>query len=205
MNIKICGLTNIRDAQYCYQRGSWALGFNFYPKSPRYVANTIAKEMIQELPKSILKIGIYINESYDTLLHCMDDLGLDLVQVYAPLHDAPGTFKERVILSLPLATKNDLPPPSILDEYGYVLLDAPKIDNQLLGGTGRCANWVLAEKMARDYRLILAGGLNAHNARDAIQAVNPYALDLASGVEHAYGVKDKLKINHLFEECKHGN
>lgn len=203
MKIKICGLMNLADTQHCCQRRAWAVGFNFYQKSPRCIANTVAKKIIQALPKSILKVGIYIDESYDTLLHHMDDLGLDLVQVYAPLKDAPGSFNDRVILSLQAATQTDLPPSSMLSKYGYILLDAPKIDNESLGGTGRRANWTLAEKMARDYRLILAGGLNATNAREAMQAVNPYALDLASGVERAPGIKDKSKINQLFEVCNH--
>ena len=158
------------------------------------------------MPKSVLKVGIYINESYDALLQHIDELGLDLVQVYAPLNDAPSSFKDRVILSLQAVTKSDLPPASILSAYRYVLLDAPKIDSDaLLGGTGRLANWALAEAMAREYPLILAGGLNAANTRDAIQAVNPCAIDLASGAEQTPGIKDKSQINRLFEECKHGN
>ena len=205
MKIKICGLMNLSDALHCCQLNAWALGFNFYKKSPRYISNPVAKEIINALPKSTLKVGIYIDEPYDTLLKNMDDLGLDLVQIYAPLNDAPNSFKDRVILSLQAATKNDLPPASILNSYRYVLLDAPKIHNDLRGGTGRRANWVLAQTMAKDYRLILAGGLNANNAKDAITAVNPYALDLASGVEHAPGIKDKSQINRLFEECKHDN
>ncbi|MFI4919327.1 MAG: hypothetical protein ACHP65_07205 [Legionellales bacterium] len=205
MKIKICGITNPIDAQHCCQRDAWALGFNFYPQSPRSISNAVAKEIIKTLPQSTLKVGIYIGASYDALLHQMDELGLDLVQVYAPLDDAPSSFKDRVILSLQAATKDELPPASILSTYGYVLLDAPKTHNGLLGGTGQRANWALAETLARDYRLILAGGLNADNARDAIQAVNPYALDLASGVERAPGIKDESQINRLFEACKHDN
>lgn len=206
MKIKICGLTNLEDAEHCEQLGAWALGFNFYPKSPRCISKAAAKDIINALPKSILKVGIYINESYDTLSRYIDDLGLDMVQVYAPLNDAPSSFKDRVILSLQAATKNDLPPASILSAYRYILLDAPKIDNDdLLGGTGRRANWALAETMAREYPLILAGGINATNVRDAIQAANPYAIDLASGVEQTPGIKDKSQINRLFEECKHDN
>ena len=206
MKIKICGLMNLADAQYCCQLNTWALGFNFYPKSPRYISSTVAKEIINALlPCAILKVGIYIGASYDMLLQQMDDIGLDLVQVYAPLSDAPSSFKDRVILSLQAATKHDLPPASVLSSYRYILLDAPKMHNDLPGGTGRSANWVLAETMARDYPLILAGGLNADNIRHAIQTVHPYAIDLASGVEKAPGVKDQLEINRLFEECQYDN
>lgn len=206
MKIKICGLTHLEDAEHCYQQGAWALGFNFYPQSPRCISYAAAKAMIHALPKSILKVGIYIDESYDTLLRHMEDLSLDLVQVYAPLNDAPSSFKDRVILSLQALTKNDLPSVSVLSAYRYILLDAPKISrDDLPGGTGRCANWVLAETMAREYPLILAGGLNPTNVREAIQAVNPYAIDVASGVEQAPGIKNKSQVNRLFEECKHDN
>jgi phosphoribosylanthranilate isomerase len=203
MKIKICGLTNLEDALHCSQAGAWALGFNFYPKSPRCISHTVAKALIEGLPKSILKVGIYINESYNNLLRYKEELGLDLVQVYAPLADAPDSFKDHVILSLQAASEKDLPSHFDLSSYRYVLLDAPKTHHEEFGGTGRCANWSLAKIMARECRLILAGGLNADNARNAIQAVNPYALDIASGVERAPGIKDKLQINRLFEECKH--
>ena len=191
------------DAVHCLQRGAWALGFNFYPKSPRCVSKARAKEIMQQLNHPVLKVGIYINQSYDVLAEHMDDLGLDLIQLYAPLSDAPSSFKERAILSLQAATIDDLPPASILSAYRYVLLDAPKNQNGELGGTGRGANWALAATLARDYCLILAGGLNADNAREAIQVVNPYALDLASGVELSPGIKDESQINRLFEACKH--
>lgn len=206
MRIKICGLTNLEDATHCSELGAWALGFNFYPKSPRCISKTVAKEIIKALPQSILKVGIYINETYDTLLKYIDELSLDLVQVYAPLSDAPSSFKDRVILSLQATTTSDLPPASILSSYRYILLDAPKIESDdLLGGTGRRANWVLAEAMAKEYPLILAGGINATNLREAIQAVNPYAVDVASGVEQRAGIKNKSQINHLFEEGKHAH
>lgn len=206
MNIKICGLTQLEDATHCQQLGAWALGFNFYPKSPRYVSNAAAKEIIQALPKSIMKVGIYVNESYNTLLQQIDDLGLDMVQVYAPLHHAPSSFKDRVILSLQAASVDDLPPASTLNAYRYILLDAPKMNHQdLPGGTGRLANWALAKTLAREYPLILAGGLNASNAKEALEIVNPFAIDLASGVEKAPGIKDLSQINLLFKECKHDN
>jgi phosphoribosylanthranilate isomerase len=203
MNIKICGLSNIKDAQYCYQHKPWALGFNFYSKSPRCISNATAKEIIKGLPKSILKVGIYINEPYDTLLQHIDDLGLDLVQVYAPLPDAPNSFKDKVILSLNAETTQDVPSVSVLSSYAYVLLDAPKMGHSdAFGGTGRRANWTIARTLANDYRVILAGGLNENNALEAMQTVNPYALDFASGLESAPGIKDRSKINRLFKEFR---
>lgn len=205
MNIKICGLTTLLDTQYCAQQNPWALGFNFYPDSPRYISPDLAQTLIQSVPKSILKVGVYVNTTYDQLLSDMEQLELDLVQIYSPLNSAPNTFKERVILSLTASTTNDLPPPSTLKSYGYLLLDAPKIDHMLPGGTGRTANWSLAANMAKDYRLILAGGLNPQNVKQATELVNPFAIDLASGLEIAPGIKSREKIHHLFKELHHDN
>ena len=205
MNIKICGLKNLSDAEYCCHLNAWALGFNFYTKSTRYISDTAALELIKALPSSVLKVGIFIGASYQQLAQQMEVLGLDLVQVYTPLQDAPASFKDKVILSLQAATQKDLPPASILSAYRYILLDAPKSKNDLPGGTGRLANWALAGQLAKEYQLILAGGLTADNAKEAIETVNPYALDLASGIEQAPGIKDKSKLNRLFEECSNDN
>lgn len=205
INIKICGLTTLADAQQCCESGAWALGFNFYPKSPRCVSEAVAKKIIETLPQAPLKIGIYIDESYDVLARQMDNLGLDLIQVYAPVKKAPRSFKERLILSLQAATTNDLPKASILSTYGYILLDAPSHPDGLLGGTGRRANWTLAKALAKEYPLILAGGLEATIIKDAVQATNPYALDFASGVERSPGIKHQSKLNQLFKESRYVN
>lgn len=201
MHIKICGLTNLSDALHCCQRQIFAIGFNFYPTSPRYISIKKAKNIIQALPSSTLKIGIYAKASYTTLSYQIEELGLDLIQVYSPILDAPNSFKDKVILSLSAENLDDLPSFDTLRSYPYLLLDAPKIHHELPGGTGRQANWELAQILAKDFRLILAGGLNPRNAKEAIEAVNPYALDFASGVEISPGIKDKNKINHLLEVC----
>lgn len=204
MNIKVCGITNYDDAKYCSDKGAWALGFNFCTQSPRHISMSSAKKIIEKLPKAILKIGIYIHASYDKLSHDIDELGLDLVQIYTPLDNAPNSFKQRVILSLQGTTFNDLPKASVCTAYRYILLDAPKLSNsELPGGTGRCANWKLARTLAKEHPLILAGGLHAANAKEAIQFVNPYAIDLASGIEKSPGIKDVHQINHLFKESKY--
>ncbi|MDF1758014.1 MAG: phosphoribosylanthranilate isomerase [Legionellaceae bacterium] len=203
MKIKVCGITNLHDAKLCMQNAAWAVGFNFYKSSPRYIEPDNAREIISLLPSSIIKTGIFINESYTVLAKMKDYLGLDFVQVYAPINDAPDSFKERVILSIQAATEKDLPSASVLSTYGLIMLDACNSRDGLLGGTGRLANWQLAKKLARNHKLILAGGLNAKNIQEANQTVSPYALDLASGVEFKPGIKDKSKLKELFEECNY--
>ena len=202
MRAKICGITNQNDAIFSLQNGAWALGFNFYAKSPRYIEQHLAKEIINRLSASVVKVGLFIDESYDFIANSVDELGLDLVQVYNQL-DAPHSFKEKTILALQANSMNELPKAHILQSYGYILLDAPKTQNGLKGGTGRFANWDLANRLAKDYRLILAGGLNPENVQIAINKVNPYAVDVASGVESSTAIKNHQRIKQFLGECKH--
>lgn len=202
MQVKICGITNLLDAQYSILQGAHLLGFNFYAKSPRYIPMNIAKKIISELPQSIRKVGLFIDEPYDVIAHAIDTLSLDLVQLYTPIK-ANKDFCDRVIFALQAEKEADLPEASILNQYGYILLDAPKATDGLQGGTGRLANWALASQLARDYRLFLAGGLTPDNIKAAIHQVQPYAVDVASGVERIPGLKDKAKMKHFFEECSH--
>lgn len=202
MRAKICGITNQNDALFAAQNKAWALGFNFYPKSPRYIEETIAKNIIASLPLSITKVGLFIDQSHDFIVRCVDELSLDLVQVYDHL-DAPQSFKDKTILCFQASSIDDLPKASILESYGYLLIDAPKNKDGLMGGTGRIANWELASKLAKDYRLILAGGLSPNNVAMAINIVNPYGVDVASGVENAPGIKDNQLIRNFLKECNH--
>ncbi len=203
MRAKICGITNQNDALFAAQNGAWALGFNFHPKSPRYIEQNKAKHIIDSLPLSIIKVGLFIDKSYDFVARCVDELNLDLVQVYDDLLDAPQSFKDKVILSCQANSIDELPEASVLESYGYILIDAPKNKDRLRGGTGRIANWELASKLAKDYRLILAGGLNSNNVITAINIVKPYAVDIASGVESQPGIKDSGLIKNFLKECNY--
>jgi phosphoribosylanthranilate isomerase len=202
MQIKMCGITNLHDAHLSMQQGAHLLGFNFYSKSPRYITQDKAKKIINQLSKPILKVGIFIDTSYDVIAQHMDHLELDLVQLYTPLK-ASQDFRSRVIFSLQAEKNSALPRASILNQYGYLLLDAPKTSDGSIGGTGRLANWTLAHQLARDHRLFLAGGLTADNVQRAISQVKPYAVDVASGTERTYGIKDEIKMKQFIEECKH--
>ncbi len=196
MKAKICGITNQEDALFAAQHGAWALGFNFYHKSLRYIEKEIAKEIIASLPASVIKVGLFIDKPYDYIASYVDDIGLDLVQIYAPIN-ASATFKEKVIFAI------QEEPIKNLDDYGYLLIDAPKNKDGLMGGTGRIANWTLASKLAQDYRLILAGGLNPNNIEMAINKVAPYAVDVASGVESKPGVKDDQLVINFLKGCSY--
>lgn len=199
MKTKICGITNLEDALLAANNGAWAIGFNFYKNSPRYVSLQKAREITSQLPKHIIKVGILIDYSQDEMLDALEFL--DLIQIY---QQNPSLFfdKKRIILALKASSKDELPASSILQEYGFILLDAPKQQDGLLGGTGRLANWDLAKELAKNYKLILAGGLNSSNALAAIKHVKPFAVDVASGVEERPGIKNPAAIKEFIMRCK---
>lgn len=199
MKAKICGITNLKDALLAANNGAWAIGFNFYKNSPRYVSLQKAREITSQLPKHIIKAGILIDYSQDEMLDALEFL--DLVQIY---QQNPSLFfdKKRIILALQASSKDGLPASSILQEYGFILLDAPKQHDGLLGGTGRLANWDLARELVKDYKIILAGGLNNSNVATAIKYVQPFAVDVVSGVEERPGSKNPVAVKEFLMRCE---
>ncbi len=199
MKAKICGITNLEDALFAANNGAWAIGFNFHQQSPRYVSLKKAREITSQLSTHIIKVGIMIDYSKDEMLDALEFL--DLAQIYQPNPKLP-LDKRRLILALQASSKDELPEAQILQEYGFILLDAPKQQDGLLGGTGRLANWDLARELAKDYKLILAGGLNSSNALAAIKYVQPFAVDVASGVEERPGSKNPVAVKEFLMRCE---
>ncbi len=203
MRAKICGITRLQDALYAVEHGAWALGFNFYQKSPRYITFAAAKQLILQLPTNVLKVGIFIEESDEAIENQMQALQLDFAQVYIHKQRSPALMK-KMLLGLQVASVQDLPDESILNAYAAILLDAPKDRDELWGGTGRKSNWVLASELAKRHRLILAGGLTAEQLHSVIETVQPYAVDVASGIEVAPGQKDASLLQVFLGAC-HGS
>ena len=186
MRAKICGITHLDDANLAILHGAWALGFNFYKQSPRYIEPSKAEEIIGQLPEGILKVGIVIDAVPTELSGFMATVGLDLLQVYEVM-DVPLSLKQRMIMCMHAADEASLLPHDELSQYAYVLLDSPPLADGLMGGTGRLCQWDLAAILAKKYRLILAGGLTGSNILSAMRAVRPYAVDVASGVQRVPG------------------
>lgn len=202
MKAKICGITNLQDALFSISAGAWALGFNFYKPSKRYIEKSIAKDIIKKLPLSILKVGIFIDEGSEEISATMDEIALDLAQVYEA-SNASLCIKKNMILSLQPYHLSDLPNTNILNQYGYLLIDAPYTFNRSYGGTGHKAQWDIASTLAKDYRLILAGGLNPENVQEAIEIVHPFAVDVASGIEYSPGIKNHNLTIQFLEKVHH--
>lgn len=204
VRIKICGLTRKEDAESAQKLGAWALGFVFYPKSPRYIAPDKAADIIQHLTTP--SIGVFVNQT-DDILNITKATGLKGVQLHGD--ETPEeclsikkTFSGFVIKAFRPKTENDIDAiRKYKDTVDYILIDAAV--NSQYGGTGKIADWVLAAKAGKlDIPLILAGGITADNIIESVQNIAPFAVDLSSGVESVPGIKDALKLNTLFKTSK---
>ncbi|MDF1678624.1 MAG: phosphoribosylanthranilate isomerase [Legionellaceae bacterium] len=202
MQTKICGITNLQDALLAVKAGAWGLGFNFYKGSPRYVTFEKAAKMIQALPKHIVTVGVFLEESSEEIKSIMDAIGLQLAQIYQDF-DAPDTVKQQRIYCIQPGSMGDVPDASCLRPYAYVLVDAPRVTvNDAYGGTGKPANWAIAKALANENHLILAGGLTAQNVAYGMGVVQPDVVDVASGVEKAVGMKDAHLMQQFIKEVR---
>ena len=194
--VKICGITNLDDARAAVDAGADALGFNFYKPSPRYVTPQSAKEIISQLPQSILTVGVFVNESTP---QSVEDLARDAGVVAIQLHgdESPEycrAISNRYVIKA-LAAGPDFDVQQVLDysEANAILLDTK--DHALRGGTGRVFDWSIAVEVCRAVpKLYLAGGLGVHNIEDAINSVDPFAVDACSALEERPGKKNHERM-----------
>jgi phosphoribosylanthranilate isomerase len=195
--LKVCGITSLIDACAAIACGAEYLGFNFYRKSPRYVEPQAAWAIIQQLPNDIATVGIFVNEAEpEDVIEILRASGAQMAQLHGDEDDAycAAVGAGRVINAL--RAGEDFNPRCVLDyPAAAILLDA--FDKNLYGGTGKTANWELAREAARYVNLFLAGGLSPDNIAEAVRAVEPFAVDVNSGVESAPGVKDERKLQAL--------
>lgn len=193
--VKICGVTNLEDALACVEAGADMLGFNFYPRSPRYVAPEAARRITERMPASVVSVGVFVNEETPQRVEELASLAnVAAVQLHG---DEPASYcralgSRLVIKALRVST--DFAPESAAScGTQAVLLDAYSRD--LYGGTGDVFDWSAARRVrALVPRLFLAGGLGPHNAAEAVRAVAPYAVDACSLLERAPGLKDAGRV-----------
>ncbi len=196
--IKICGMTNIGDARYAATCGADALGFIFYPRSPRYISPAVAKDIIAMLPASVARVGVFVNQPEEEVLGIADSCGLDFIQLHGD--ESPAYcrhFDPSRLIKAVSAVKDGVS--SAIEEYAVqaFLVDAREGDR--FGGTGKLSDWDFAGQLATKRRLILAGGLNEGNVLAAIERVSPSAVDINSGVETGPGKKDHDKIARIIK------
>lgn len=202
VKVKICGITNYDDALLALELGADALGFNFYPKSARYIPPEDAATIIRKLPPIFVSVGVFVNE--DTTYDVIEKANRARIQCIQLHGDEPPSFC-RALQPWPVIKAFRLPPDanlSMLDSYPVrdFLLDG--YDDKQYGGTGKTMNWDLAVQATRFGRIFLAGGLNSLNVASAIATVKPYAVDVCSGVEQSPGQKDPILLQAFMKEVE---
>jgi phosphoribosylanthranilate isomerase len=196
--IKICGITRWEDAQLAVELGAAALGFNFYYASPRCVAPAAAREIIRQLPPFVAPVGVFADERDDErVAEVARQAGVWMVQLHGPVFPKlEGALREYPLIRA-VAVGPDFNPESLRGLRAHAfLLDT--FDPALKGGTGREFPWRLAREARQFGPVILAGGLTSANVGQAIREVQPFAVDVASGVESAPGIKDLAKLRAFF-------
>jgi phosphoribosylanthranilate isomerase len=201
--VKICGITNFADAQAAVQAGANSLGFNFYPRSPRFVAKADAAKIRIRLPGEVESVGVFVNASAADVAALYRDVRFSTAQLHG---DEPPEVVAQLsrLLNVVKAFRvaADFPLQKLEDYRGAsaFLLDAAEAGQY--GGTGHRADWAVAKKAAATHRIILAGGLTAENVGEAIRFVRPHAVDVASGVETKPGRKDHGLLREFIQEVR---
>jgi len=193
--VKICGITNLDDALAAVDAGADALGFNFYPRSPRYITAETARAIIERLPAEVLAVGVFVNEELDAVEETASVAGVSALQLHGT--ESPEyckALKGRHLIKV-FATHAEFAPDVVLDyEVQAIMLDAA--DKRTFGGTGKVSNWSIARQTRELFpRLFLAGGLSAENVGEAIEQVDPYAVDACSLLERTPGRKDQARMS----------
>ena len=199
---KICGITNLSDAQAAAVHGASAIGFIFYEKSSRAISIEDAKFISGHLSNDISKVGVFVNHDKAFIEEAIRSLSLKIIQLHGD--ETPGfcnQFDVPVFKAVRIKNEASL---SVMDQYNVAGFLLDTFSNKQYGGTGETFDWSLLNEQI-DTPIILSGGLNPDNILDAIDSVNPAAIDVNSGVELSPGKKDHQKINLLFENLKNTN
>jgi phosphoribosylanthranilate isomerase len=200
--VKICGLTRSEDVALAGELGAAALGFNFAAGSPRRVSPEAARRLSEGAGGRALRVGVFVGEDAGVIREAVEAARLDLVQLHRPLRaedvERPPAPVIAVVRMGPAGAA--LPPKEFLSRCHAILFDTQAED--LAGGTGRTFDWGLAAGVRVPVPVLLAGGLGPDNVGDAVRRVRPWAVDVASGVERAPGVKDPEKMRRFFRAVR---
>ncbi len=199
VKVKICGITRLEDALVAVHLGADALGFNFWPGSKRYVNPAAAWEIVRRLPPLVTPVGVFVNQPESEMIGIAKETGMRVLQLHG---DEPPDLCARLPFPVVKAIRVDaVKTLAALASYEVAafLLDTP---TRGYGGSGTPFDWSLAEGVSEIAPIILAGGLTPENVAQAIATVKPYAVDVASGVESAPGVKDQDKMARFIQAVR---
>ena len=200
IKIKVCGTTNLKDALFAVDSGADAIGFIFYKKSPRYILQKDAKDIVAKLPPFVETVGVFVNETSDRVNRIAEQCKLTAIQLHGD--ESPAfcrRIKRRVIKAFRVKDTNSFKGMADYDVSGF-LLDS--YNDESKGGTGKTFDWNLALRAKKQGPIILAGGLNPYNVYTAIHRVKPYGVDVCSGVEKSPGIKDSVKIDEFIKSVR---
>jgi phosphoribosylanthranilate isomerase len=202
MLVKICGITRVEDAEAAVDAGAGAIGFVFWPASPRFIDPYRARAIRSRLPPFVTAVGVFVNQPLEHVSGVASLVRLGAVQLHGD--ETPG-YAARI--STPVMKAVSVGPGfgeriAVWPAGMTLLLDVH--DPVARGGTGRTIDWSSAAAVAAERRVLLAGGLTAENVADAVARVRPFGIDVSSGVERAPGVKDHQRLRALFEAL-HGS
>ncbi|MCB1745569.1 MAG: phosphoribosylanthranilate isomerase [Gammaproteobacteria bacterium] len=199
VRIKFCGITSVADAAAAVAAGADALGFVFYPPSPRYVTPALAAEIVAGLPPFVTAVGLFVNATPEEVRSIVAETAVSVVQFHGD--ESPAACRGapcRWIKAIRVAPDTDIEAAAApYAEASAVLLDT--YDAALYGGSGRTFDWAqLPAQLARPF--VLAGGLTPDNVAEAVRRTRPYAVDVSGGIERAKGRKDPHKMRRFVTE-----
>jgi phosphoribosylanthranilate isomerase len=201
VKVKICGITSVADSLAAAEAGADMIGLMFYDGSPRHISMTLAAEIARAVPPFVVKVGVFVNPSEELVRHAVGECGLSLLQFHG---DEPSEFCTQFgVMSMKAFRIRDA---DSLKELPKFKTDAWLLDAYLpevRGGTGGTFNWdlaIAAKKLGKP--IFLAGGLTPENVGKAVRKVQPYAVDVSSGVESSPGKKDHPKVRAFIQAVR---
>jgi phosphoribosylanthranilate isomerase len=198
--VKICGITTLDDAQVAMEAGADMIGLIFYPPSPRFVTPEQARTIVTHLPPGFPTVGVFVNESVDTVTRIAQTSGVQMVQLHGT--ESPEMCQRlpwRVIKTFRFTAHIQ---PEMMSQYTVEAFLIEGFQAGIYGGSGVQADWQRVASLHHYGRIMLAGGLTPENVREAIHIVRPYAVDVCSGVEATPGAKDWDKVRTFVRNAK---
>jgi phosphoribosylanthranilate isomerase len=192
MMVKICGITRQRDAEAAIGHGASAIGFIFWPGSPRFVDPYRARNIAKALPPFVSTVGVFVNQPREYINGVASLVPLSVVQLHGDETPEFASHLSRPVLKAVVRRESAREWP----KSAMLLVDVH--DPVKRGGTGRVVDWSMAAALARERHIVLAGGLTPENVAEAVAAVQPWGVDVSSGVEASPGIKDERRIAALF-------
>lgn len=199
--VKICGITNRDDARVAAEAGADMIGLIFYPPSPRYVTSEQARTIIESLSPTFPVVGVFVNETLETMVRVARESGVQMVQLHG--EESPEMCRElpwRVVKTFRFTAHMR---PEMMADYAVEAFLIEGFHANFYGGVGSRADWQQVATLHAYGRIILAGGLTPDNVEEAVRVVQPYAVDVGSGVEAVPGKKDWQKVRTFISRAKH--